>query len=72
MDFATRLAAARRRKSQDEAASAAGVHRNTISRWERGDGYPDARQLARLIEFYGVDAAERDALYASAGAGESA
>src|SRR5581483_5631396 len=43
----------RRRLTQMALASALGTHRNTIGRWERGDGLPETRgmvlELARLL-----------------------
>lgn len=67
MTFAALLADARKRRSQEEAADAIGVHRNTIFRWERGDAIPDAGQLARLAAFYGLTDEERIALMSAAG-----
>ena len=45
---------ARRKLTQTALAAALGTHRNTISRWERGEVLPDARgsvlELARLLQ----------------------
>lgn len=61
------LARARGRLSQTAAANAAGVHYNTISRWENGGGIPDAGQLERLAALYGLTDEERIALMSAAG-----
>lgn len=40
--------------SQEEFASAAGIHRNTQAKYERGEGTPDANYLA-AVESIGAD-----------------
>lgn len=37
--------------SQEDMGVIAGVHRNTIFRWERGETMPNPHQLARLKNF---------------------
>lgn len=49
-----RTARTLKRMSQSEAADAVGVTQNTISRWENGVGAPDARQLIKMGEVYGI------------------
>ena len=40
--------------NQSEAGKAIGVSENVISNWERGISFPDALQLKRIEEVYGV------------------
>jgi len=42
--------------SQSELGAALSVGKTTVIRWEKGESYPDAVQLAKLIEI-GIDAA---------------
>lgn len=60
--FASLIAAARGRRTQEEAAAAVGVHRNTIGRWERGEGYPSPAELGRLCDCYEMPIEARVAL----------
>lgn len=55
--------------TQDQAATAAGVRRGTISLWERGHGQPSAGQLALLWARYGTAPDVREAMMAAAGRG---
>lgn len=66
LSFNVLLAALRDRYSQAEAATAIGCHRNTISRWERGDGVPSVDELARLCDYYGVTDEQRLAILRAA------
>lgn len=56
MSIGERVKAERERlgHSQEEFASAAGVHRNTQAKYEKGEGAPDANYLA-AIESIGAD-----------------
>lgn len=38
---------------QDELSVAVGVHKQTISRWERGEATPNAGQLVSIVEAVG-------------------
>ena len=49
-----RLARNVKRMSQTEVAESIGVTQNTVSRWENGVSAPDARQLIKMGELYGV------------------
>lgn len=49
-----RIARTIKRMSQTEVADAVGVTQNTVSRWETGVTAPDARQLIKMGELYGV------------------
>lgn len=40
--------------TQELAAEALGVTKDTISNWERGKTYPDVPQLKKIEEIYGV------------------
>lgn len=53
--FGKRVRAARKRlgMEQEELADMLGTDAGTISRWERGKGYPQAPQLARLAKALG-------------------
>ena len=48
----------RRRKehrlTQEEVASKLGISRQSISKWENGNSYPDIDNLILLSELYGV------------------
>jgi len=39
-------------KSRDDFALQLGVHKNTIARWERGEQFPDAQEIALILEAY--------------------
>lgn len=38
--------------TQANAAKALNVSRNTVSKWERGETFPDAKKLKSLCELY--------------------
>lgn len=40
--------------SQKEAAIKIGVSNKTLSKWENGKAFPDALQIAKICELYGV------------------
>jgi transcriptional regulator with XRE-family HTH domain len=63
--FASLLAAARGRRTQEAAASVARVHRNTLGRWERGVGFPSPAELGRLCDYYALSVEDRMALLAA-------
>ena len=46
-------------------AAKAGVHRTTVSRWERGEATPFAHELTRVLEILKVTPQERQAHYQS-------
>lgn len=46
----------------EELAARAGVHRTTLSRWERGKSLPFAHELTRVLAALGANAAETRAL----------
>lgn len=50
------LEAARRnvKLTQKEAAKRLGVSNNTLCNWEKGITFPDAQQIERICELYGV------------------
>lgn len=48
-----RLQAARGKRRREEIAVAAGVVVETVRRWERGSGEPDASQLAAIARLTG-------------------
>lgn len=56
MDLGQRLAQARRAQglSQEAAAEALGISRQTISKWENGETLPDIQQARALATLYGV------------------
>ncbi len=43
--------------TQEEAADAVGISRQTLSNWENNKSYPDARGIGLLSELYGVSVA---------------
>ena len=42
------------RLSQKEAAVKLGVSNKTLSKWENGESFPDALQIEKICELYGV------------------
>ena len=40
--------------NQKQAASALGVSNRTLCSWENGESFPDALQIAKICELYGV------------------
>lgn len=40
--------------SQGDAAEKLGVHKSTISNWEREKTYPNAMEIKKICEVYGV------------------
>ena len=50
-----RVAAA---KTQREVAAAVGVTERAYVRWEQGEALPDAQNLVRLADFFGVEPRE--------------
>ena len=62
---ALREARTRHGLSINTLATKAGVHRTTISRWERGEATPFAHELARVLEILKVSPQERQAHYQS-------
>ena len=50
-----RIAAA---KTQREVAAAVGVTERAYVRWEQGEALPDAQNLVRLADFFGVEPRE--------------
>lgn len=54
--IAERLAAARKHSklSQEEAATRLGVSRQTLSKWENGDGMPDSEKLILIADLYNL------------------
>lgn len=40
--------------TQEEAAMDLGVSQKTLSNWENGVTYPDAKAIDRICKFYGV------------------
>ena len=40
--------------TQRQAAVGLGVTRDTIGNWERGRSFPDAVQIKKIEEFYGI------------------
>lgn len=57
MELGESLGAARRAagRTQEEAAVALGVSRQTISKWETGETLPDIIQCQKLAALYGTD-----------------
>jgi len=54
--FAKRLRNYRRGRdlTQEELAQAIGISAQSVSKWERGDGYPDITLLPRIANYFGV------------------
>ena len=54
MNFNDRLADLRRRKglSQEQLGYELGVSRQTVSKWELGQSYPDFQRLVLLSDYY--------------------
>ena len=54
--IAERLTAARKhgKLSQEEAAAKLGISRQTLSKWENGDGLPDSEKLILIAELYDI------------------
>ena len=40
--------------SQKEAAVKLGISNKTLSKWENSEAFPDALQIAKICELYGV------------------
>lgn len=40
--------------TQKEAASKLGVSNKTLGSWENGDSFPNAQQIEKICELYGV------------------
>ena len=56
MNFNDRLADLRRRKglSQEQLGYELGVSRQTVSKWELGQSYPDFQRLVLLSDYFGL------------------
>lgn len=56
MDFNEKLIELRKSKglSQDELGNALGVSRQTISKWELAQSYPDFQRLVLLSDYFGL------------------
>lgn len=56
MKFNEKLIELRKQKglSQDELGNALGVSRQTISKWELGQSYPDFQRLVLLSDYFGL------------------
>ena len=56
MKFNEKLIELRKQKglSQDELGNALGVSRQTISKWELGQSYPDFQRLVLLSNYFGL------------------
>lgn len=39
---------------QKEAAAELGVSNKTLSKWENGESFPDALQIEKICELYGI------------------
>lgn len=52
MGVSERIKKIRGEKSQEEFSAEVGVHKNTLSRWERGERTPDHNDLIRLLEIH--------------------
>lgn len=50
MDFAKTLKMVRGGDTQEEFAAKIGVHKNTLSRWERGEQEPGRRELLSILK----------------------
>ncbi len=55
--FGERIRRVRGGKSMSEFAAGFGIHKNTLARYEKGDGLPDAGFLAKLCEVYRINPA---------------
>ena len=55
-EIAKRLSAARKhcKYSQEEAATLLGISRQTLSKWENGDGMPDSETLMKIADVYDI------------------
>lgn len=56
MKFNEKLIELRKQKglSQDELGNALGISRQTISKWELGQSYPDFQRLVLLSDYFGL------------------
>ena len=56
MSFADKLQAERRKNglTQEDLAEALGVSRQAVSKWEQGEGWPEAEKLLALADRFGV------------------
>lgn len=56
MNFSEKLIELRKSKglSQDELGNALGVSRQTISKWELAQSYPDFQRLILLSDYFGI------------------
>ena len=54
-NFTDKLKKLRGKESQDDFAKRFGLHRNTVSQYERGVSHPDSGFLAKLADYYNVD-----------------
>lgn len=52
MDISKRLKTVRGKLNQDDFASAVGVSKMTVGRWERGERAPDFENLHKILELY--------------------
>lgn len=55
--FGERIRKVRGGKSLTEFAAGFGIHKNTLARYEKGDGLPDGAFLAKLCEVYRINPA---------------
>ncbi len=55
-EIAKRLSAARKhcKYSQEEAANLLGISRQTLSKWDNGDGMPDSETLMKIADVYDI------------------
>lgn len=54
-DFGERIKKVRGGQSLTEFATGFGIHKNTLARYEKGEGLPDAAFLAKLCEIYRIN-----------------
>ena len=56
MSFADKLQSERRKNglTQEDLAEAMGVSRQAVSKWEQGEGWPEAEKLLALADRFGV------------------
>lgn len=56
MNFHERLTELRRSKglTQEELGTQIGVSRQTVSKWELGQSYPDFQRLVLLSDYFGI------------------